>query len=643
MFSKICSGLSTGESSRNAVCFLMNPFNVFSHAHSSPAANFQQPDGVTQTGVDATSRQVQPRVHSSSRALQGAIMTWSSDPSIRTLANSSSTRNFQQPDDVAQTGADATSRQVQPRVRSSRRAPQEAMMTWSSDPARMTLANSSQLRQDGGQQFSVIKPVDFAELDDALDDDIRRPFASENHTRLDDTNVWTRGRTRSGSPIRSQTRPTRRDEPDMVEERSLPRPPVNVPWLSNVFRRLRSPSASTQQQLLTEQHAGTSVDASGTTIQPYLAALNSSAPAGASIRPNFILSQEDKQLLFNIDRRFAALGEACPKFRYKKSEEGNLVRILIYFAGWLNVKHEGSLVAYLRSQPVTDPSNIYNPTNVFSLFKNDDSFKLSSGYRSKIDRAVNKLKYLLEWEKGRQLSQITGYDSLFVENSAASDLASDARNIVSLRLKMSQPKEKDADILHALRNSRHCDTLLRIKFFIEKEFGVDESLSIIKSEIDREFTDALETLFKADGSMKPTYKKDFKPSIDILRGKKRSSIAKNYDRFLSEKDKKTSDNIYNYCKANGIGLGYNEDKIKSLKIFSRWLSGKGLYICLADVLTGIHSRGQVDALMDQYVVDEEVDWRFRSVIKEFVERIRGDKNLMDVLDNDVGAHNSANA
>ncbi|MCG1019787.1 hypothetical protein KM188_14195 [Mycetohabitans sp. B4] len=649
MFSKICSGLSTGERSRNAVRFLMNPFNVFSHAHSSNAANFQQPDGVTQTGADAISRQGQPRVHSSPRVLQGAIMTWSSDPTIRTLANSSSTRNFQQSDGLTQTGADATSRQGQPRVRSSRRARQEAVMTWSSDPARTIPANSSPLRRGRRQQFSITEPVNFAQLDDALNDDIRHPFDFENHTRSDNTSVWTRVRTRSGSPIRGQSRPTRRDEPATVEDQYLQRPPVNVSSLSNMFRRLRSPSASNQQQPLTAEHAGTSVVSNAATIQQYLAGLNAAAGvvgvANTRFVPemNFILSREDELILSDLEDRFASLGEACPEFRHKPFEDGRLSGILRYFSHWLNVKHGGSLSDYLRSQPVTDRTNIYNPTTSFDLFKNDADLKINYKYRSKLDRAIGKFKYLLEWERGKRFSQMTGYDGLNLENSSAPTLASDARNIISLRLQMSSPKEKNADILNEFRDSLvYRGTLSKVKDFIKREFGFDESLSVVRSEGDREFNNALEVLFKSDQSISKNFKSDFRRSINALRGKERALLMGNYDKLLCPRDKITSDIIFNCCKDNGVSLGNNNINIKSLKVFSYWLDTKGFDIDLANILIGSHCRRQVDELMGQYVLDKGVELRFRSDIKMFVERLRGIENIRSILNSGAGVHNSVN-
>lgn len=370
----------------------------------------------------------------------------------------------------------------------------------------MTLANSGQLRRDQVPQAFIIEPVHFATLDDAVNSDIRG-LPPENHAHSDNTNVRTRGRTRSGSPIRSQSRPTRRDEPDTVEDRSLPRPPVNVSLVSNVFRRLRSPSASNQQQLLMEQHAETSTNYNVAAIQQYLTALNPVPFASASTGPKFILAEEDKLLLSNLKRRFAALGEDCPeKFKYKPAGDEDFVRILTHFAKWLNVKRKGSLTDYSRSQPVTDSSNLYHPATVFDLFRNDGDLKLRDSYRTKLRSAINKFKYLLEWERGKQLSQMTGYDSFFVENSSAPKLASDARNIVSLRLDMSLPKEKDDDILKVLPDSRHKKTLLAMKFLIKKEFGIDESLSIVRSEEDWEFTEALEVIFKADKNIAPDLK-----------------------------------------------------------------------------------------------------------------------------------------
>ncbi|PPB82054.1 MULTISPECIES: hypothetical protein [Mycetohabitans] len=522
-------------------------------------------------------------------------------------------------------------------------------MTWSSDPVRTTLANSSQLRRGRRQQFSITESVNFAQLDDALDDDIRHPFNFENHTRSDNASVWTRVRTRSGSPIRGQSRPTRRDEPATVEDQYSQRPPVNISSLSNMFRRLRSPSASKQQQPLIAEHAGTSVVSNAATIQQYLAGLNVTAGfvgvANTRFVPemNFILSREDELILSDLEDRFASLGEACPEFRHKPSEDGRLSGILRYFSHWLNVKHGGSFADYLRSQPVTDRANIYNPTTSFDLFKNDANLKIGYGYRAKLDRAIKKFRCLLEWERGKQFSQMTGYDGLNLENSSAPTLASDARNIISLRLQMSSPKEKDADILDEFRNSPvYCGTLLKIKNFIRKEFGFDESLSIIRSEADREFNNALEVLFKADQSISKNSKSDFRRSINALRGKERALLMGDYDNLLYPRDKITSDIIYNYCKDNGISLGNSDINIKSLKVFSCWLDAKGFDIDLANILFGDHCKRQVDALMDQYVLDKEIELRFRSDIKIFVGKIRDIENIRSMLNGGAGVHNSVN-
>ncbi|WP_337690965.1 hypothetical protein [Mycetohabitans sp. B46] len=523
-------------------------------------------------------------------------------------------------------------------------------MTWSSDPARMTLANSSQLRRGRRQQPPVTGPVDFAELDDSLDDDIRRSFDSENYTRSDNTNVWTRGRTRSGSPMRGQSRPTRRDESATVEDRSLQRSSINISSLNNMFRRLRSPSASNQQQPLIEQHAGTSVVSRAATIQQYLAGLNAVAgfvgvaKARSVSDMNFNLSREDELILSDLEDRFASLGEACPEFKYKPSEDGRLSGILRYFSHWLNVKHKGSFAEYLRSQPVIDHSNIYNPTTSFNLFKNDSDLKINYKYRAALDRAIKKFKYLLEWERERQLSQMTGFDDLSLLNTAVPNLASDAHHIINLRLQLSSPKEKDADILNEFRESPvyQC-TLKKIKDFVEKEFGFDESLSVIRLEADREFNNALEKIFKADKNISKNFKDDFKRSINALRGKERALLMGNYDNLLYPRDKKASDNIYNYCKNNGIGLGDSNVNIKSLKVFSYWLDAKGYGIDLADIVTGIYCRELVDKSINEYVLDEGVELRFRSVIKNFVGKLRDIENISNILNGDAGVHSSVNA
>lgn len=126
-------------------------------------------------------------------------------------------------------------------------------------------------------------------------------------------------------------------------------------------------------------------------------------------------------------------------------------------------------------------------------------------------------------------------------------------------------------------------------------------------------------------------------SINALRGWGRPS-AGNYDDLLSEEDRKISRAICDYCEANEISLGYHDNKIKSLKVFCKWLSDRGFDISLADILIGVHCREQVDMLMNQYVVDKDVELRFRNNIENFVEEIRGVENIESILNSGAGAH-----